>query len=225
MQSLGRPTLVGTRSIEVSERLSERLKTERLQLLRAAAPARGRAAADRQRLSDEQSARAGAAPCRGGWATIERELRHLETAVAKIRPQRDPHRPARGVAADRAAPGSRAVDSWRRSRACSPSSTARTVMSAGARSGESPRSSAISRWKRCRLGAPAALLRACGRRSGCHEAGRTRGAWPTLIGLDGARARTPRRGARPRHSAPRVERQVPRDGSPHHRPGRPLRRR
>ncbi|MBE9566580.1 MAG: hypothetical protein IMF16_07505, partial [Proteobacteria bacterium] len=32
MKSLGRPTLVGTRSIEVSERLSERMKVDRLQL-------------------------------------------------------------------------------------------------------------------------------------------------------------------------------------------------
>jgi preprotein translocase subunit SecA len=82
MRSLGRPTLVGTRSIEVSERLSERLKAERLQLFAqltlledALLNVDGLGVAQRRELERA---------LRGRLAEAEREVRHLEAAVAKF---------------------------------------------------------------------------------------------------------------------------------------------
>ncbi|HUU54769.1 MAG TPA: preprotein translocase subunit SecA [Armatimonadota bacterium] len=82
MRSMGRPTLVGTRSIEVSERLSERLKTEKLQLLAqlilleyALLESRGLDRGERREL---------ARALRGRLGEVEREVRHLESAVSKF---------------------------------------------------------------------------------------------------------------------------------------------
>ena len=82
MQSLGRPTLVGTRSIAVSERLSERLKSERLQLfaqlcLLEDALMHAREANDAQRRELRRALQA-------RLADVEREVSHLEEAVAKF---------------------------------------------------------------------------------------------------------------------------------------------
>jgi len=82
MKALGRPTLVGTRSIEVSERLSERLKPERLQLLAqlilledALLEARELTERQRRELSRGLRARLG---------EVEQDLRHLQAAVGKF---------------------------------------------------------------------------------------------------------------------------------------------
>ena len=82
LQSLGRPTLVGTRSIAVSERLSERLKPERLQVL-AQLLLLEDALLQTERLSDDQK-RELRRTLQGRLGEVERELRHLEAAVAKI---------------------------------------------------------------------------------------------------------------------------------------------
>ncbi len=82
MQSLGRPTLVGTRSIEVSERLSERLKPERLQLL--AQLILLEYALIESRKLDRGQRRELARALRGRLGEVERELRHLEAAVSKF---------------------------------------------------------------------------------------------------------------------------------------------
>jgi preprotein translocase subunit SecA len=88
MQSLGRPTLVGTRSIEVSERVSERLKPERLQLLTQLFLLEDVLLETRE-LNDQQR-RELARALRARLGEIEREVRHLEAAVAKF-----DHGPAR----------------------------------------------------------------------------------------------------------------------------------
>jgi preprotein translocase subunit SecA len=88
MQSLGRPTLVGTRSIEVSERLSERLKPERLQLF-AQLLLLEDALLEAKDLNDQQR-RELARALRARLGEVERGIRHLETAVAKF-----DHGPAR----------------------------------------------------------------------------------------------------------------------------------
>jgi len=82
LRSLGRPTLVGTRSIQVSERLSERLKPDRLQLLAqlmlledALLNTKELTTSQRRELERALRARLG---------DVERELRHLEEAVAKF---------------------------------------------------------------------------------------------------------------------------------------------
>jgi preprotein translocase subunit SecA len=82
LQSLGRPTLVGTRSIEVSERLSARLKSDKLQLLAqlllleyALLESKGLREAERRELARALRARLG---------EVEGELRHLEAAVSKF---------------------------------------------------------------------------------------------------------------------------------------------
>jgi len=82
MQGLGRPTLVGTRSIEVSERLSERLKPDKLQLLAqlilleyAVLESEGLDQGERRELARALRARLG---------EVERDLRHLEAAVSKF---------------------------------------------------------------------------------------------------------------------------------------------
>ncbi len=82
MQSLGRPTLVGTRSIEVSERLSERLKTDRLQLFAqltlledALLQAKELSEGQRRELARTFQARLG---------DVQRDYRHLENAASKI---------------------------------------------------------------------------------------------------------------------------------------------
>ncbi len=82
MQSLGRPTLVGTRSIEVSERLSERLKPERLQLLAQLFLLEDMLLETRE-LNDQQR-RELARALRARLGEIEREVRHLDAAVAKF---------------------------------------------------------------------------------------------------------------------------------------------
>ena len=82
MQSLGRPTLVGTRSIAFSERLSERLKPERLQVL-AQLLLLEDALLQTDKAGDEQRRELRRA-LQGRMGEIERELRHLETAVAKF---------------------------------------------------------------------------------------------------------------------------------------------
>ena len=82
LQSLGRPTLVGTRSIEFSERLSARLKSDKLQLLAQLilieyrlVESKGMTEGERRELARALRARLG---------EIERELRHLEAAVSKF---------------------------------------------------------------------------------------------------------------------------------------------
>jgi preprotein translocase subunit SecA len=82
MRSLGRPTLVGTRSIQVSERLSERLKADKLQLLAqlilleyALIESKGLEANQRREFARALRARLG---------EVEREARHLEAAVSKF---------------------------------------------------------------------------------------------------------------------------------------------
>jgi preprotein translocase subunit SecA len=82
LQSMGRPTLVGTRSIEVSERLSARLKSDKLQLLAhlilneyALLESKGLGEGERRELARTLRAR---------LAEVERELRHLEAAVSKF---------------------------------------------------------------------------------------------------------------------------------------------
>jgi preprotein translocase subunit SecA len=82
MQGQGRPTLVGTRSIEVSERLSERLKADKLRLLgqlllldSAILGAEKLAEAQKKELVRALQARLG---------EIQREVHHLEQAVAKF---------------------------------------------------------------------------------------------------------------------------------------------
>ncbi len=82
MQSLGRPTLVGTRSIEVSERLSERLKSERLQLI--AQLILLEYALIESRDLDAQQRRELARALRARLGEVEREARHLEAAVSKF---------------------------------------------------------------------------------------------------------------------------------------------
>ena len=82
MRSLGRPTLVGTRSIEVSERLSERLKAERLQLLGQLMLVEA-AVLGAKKLSESQRGELARA-LRGRMAEVQREVRHLEAAVAKF---------------------------------------------------------------------------------------------------------------------------------------------
>ncbi len=88
MKSLGRPTLVGTRSIEVSERLSERLKVERLQLF-AQLLLLEDALLQARELSEQQRRELGRA-MRARLTEVERQVRHLEAAVAKF-----DHGPAR----------------------------------------------------------------------------------------------------------------------------------
>ncbi len=80
MKSLGRPTLVGTRSIEVSERLSERLKPERQQLL-AQLLLLEDALLDTKELSETQRRELERA-LRVRLGEVEREVRHLESAVS-----------------------------------------------------------------------------------------------------------------------------------------------
>ncbi len=82
LRSVGRPTLVGTRSIEVSERLSERLKSDKLQLLSqlilleyALLETKGLREQERRELARALRARLG---------EVEREVHHLETAVARF---------------------------------------------------------------------------------------------------------------------------------------------
>ncbi len=82
LQSLERPTLVGTRSIEVSERLSERLKSERLQLL-AQLILLEYALLESRDLSTQQR-RELARALRARLGEVEREARHLEAAVSKF---------------------------------------------------------------------------------------------------------------------------------------------
>jgi preprotein translocase subunit SecA len=82
LQSLGRPTLVGTRSIAVSERLSERLKPERLQLL-AQLLLLEDALMQADHLNDDQRRELRRA-LQGRLAEVEREVRHLNEAVAKF---------------------------------------------------------------------------------------------------------------------------------------------
>ena len=82
MQSLGRPTLVGTRSIAISERLSERLKPERLQVL-AQLLLLEDALVQTDRLTEDQKRELRRA-LQGRLSEVERELRHLEAAVAKF---------------------------------------------------------------------------------------------------------------------------------------------
>ena len=82
MKSLERPTLAGTRSIEVSERLSERLKSERLQLL-AQLLLLEDALLDRKELNERQR-RELERTLRARLAEIEREVRHLESAVSRF---------------------------------------------------------------------------------------------------------------------------------------------
>ncbi len=82
MRSLGRPTLVGTRSIEMSERLSARLKPDRLQLLAQLIlieydllESKGLDEGERRELARALRQRLG---------EVEREVRHLEAAVSKF---------------------------------------------------------------------------------------------------------------------------------------------
>ena len=82
MQGQGRPTLVGTRSIEVSERLSERLKSEKLQLL-AQLILLESALSEAKSFTDAQK-RELARALQGRLAEVQREVRHLEAAVAKF---------------------------------------------------------------------------------------------------------------------------------------------
>jgi len=82
MQSLGRPTLVGTRSIAVSERLSERLKPERLQLL-AQLLLLEDALLQAEALTEDQRRELRRA-LQGRLGEVEREAKHLEGAVAKF---------------------------------------------------------------------------------------------------------------------------------------------
>jgi len=82
MQGQGRPTLVGTRSIEVSERLSERLKNEKLQLF-AQLMVLESALAEAKGFTDAQK-RELARALQGRLAEVQREVRHLEAAVAKF---------------------------------------------------------------------------------------------------------------------------------------------
>jgi len=82
MRSMGRPTLVGTRSIEISERLSERLKRDKLQLL-AQLILVEYALIEARELPSEQR-RELAQSLRGRLGEIERDLRHLDAAVSKF---------------------------------------------------------------------------------------------------------------------------------------------
>ena len=82
MRSLGRPTLVGTRSIQVSERLSERLKSERLQLL-AQLFLLEDALTETEKPSPEQKRELRRA-LQARLAEVAREVRHLEAAAANI---------------------------------------------------------------------------------------------------------------------------------------------
>ncbi|MFB3881471.1 MAG: preprotein translocase subunit SecA [Armatimonadota bacterium] len=82
LQSLGRPTLVGTRSIEVSERLSARLKSDKLQLLAQLILIEYRLLESKNLGEGERRELARALRQRLG--EIERELRHLEAAVSKF---------------------------------------------------------------------------------------------------------------------------------------------
>ena len=82
MQGLGRPTLVGTRSIDVSERLSERLKSEKLQLVAQLMLLEG-ALLEARGLVEAQKRELGRA-LQGRLAEVQREVRHLEAAVAKF---------------------------------------------------------------------------------------------------------------------------------------------
>jgi preprotein translocase subunit SecA len=82
LRSVGQPTLVGTRSIEVSERLSARLKSEKLQLL-AQLILIEYDLLDSKGL-DEGERRELARALRQRLAEIEREVRHLEAAVSKF---------------------------------------------------------------------------------------------------------------------------------------------
>ncbi len=82
MQSLGRPTLVGTRSIDVSERLSERLKAERLQLF-AQVTLLEDVMGQTEKLTEAQRKDLVRA-FQGRLDDFRRELRHLEAAAAKI---------------------------------------------------------------------------------------------------------------------------------------------
>ncbi len=82
MQGKGRPTLVGTRSIQVSEQLSERLKSERLQLLAQLLLLEDNLLRT-ERLTEKQK-RELARALRGRLSEVEREVRHLEAAVAKF---------------------------------------------------------------------------------------------------------------------------------------------
>jgi preprotein translocase subunit SecA len=82
MRSLGRPTLVGTRSIQVSERLSERLKSDHLQLL-AQLILLEYALFESDGLADGQR-RELARALRARLSEVEREARHLEAAVSKF---------------------------------------------------------------------------------------------------------------------------------------------
>lgn len=82
MRSLGRPTLVGTRSIEMSERLSERMKAERLQLFAQLALLEDTLLGTKE-LEEAQSRELERA-LRARLGEIEREVRHLDAAVSKF---------------------------------------------------------------------------------------------------------------------------------------------
>jgi preprotein translocase subunit SecA len=82
MQSLGRPTLVGTRSVEMSERLSERLKAERLQLFAQLALLE-QALLDAKEATDTQRKELARA-LQARLDDVQRDLRHLQAAAAKI---------------------------------------------------------------------------------------------------------------------------------------------
>ena len=82
LQSRGQPTLVGTRSIEVSERLSERLKADKLQLAGAAA-APGVGLLEAEKLEQAQK-RELARALQAAPAEVQREVQHLEQAVSKF---------------------------------------------------------------------------------------------------------------------------------------------
>jgi len=82
MQALGRPTLVGTRSIEVSERLSERLKADRLQQF-AQVTLLEDAMVQTGQLNDGHRKELTRA-FQGRRDDIRQEMRHLENAASKI---------------------------------------------------------------------------------------------------------------------------------------------
>jgi preprotein translocase subunit SecA len=82
MHSLGRPTLVGTRSIEVSERLSERLKPERLQLFAQLLLLED--ALNHAENVDEPRRRELTRALRTRLADVEREVKHLQAAVERF---------------------------------------------------------------------------------------------------------------------------------------------
>jgi preprotein translocase subunit SecA len=82
MQGQGRPTLVGTRSIEVSERLSERLKEDKLRLLGQLLLLES-AILGADKLEQTQK-RELARALQARLADVQREVHHLEQAVSKF---------------------------------------------------------------------------------------------------------------------------------------------